>query len=231
MQYFIDDLINKHNLSKTFIYQCLKTPDIIFSEEYIKNKRIFNDQDLYIFNYIKKNWEREYKKTVLWMDIWKQSQNSSQTIFNNREVSQNSFWNEQKSPQNSSETVLKNDTDIEKIIDEKFKKIKDDYEWKIRDLNVEILNKEKIITIKEENLQKYGLLYVEEKKEKELWLKKYEETNKEWESKLELSNDEKNKWVGKYYSMKSFGIISIFLALALICVLAYIIFYFNLKIN
>lgn len=67
-------------------------------------------------------------------------------------------------------------------------------------LKLEIEQKEKIISIKEDQTQKYALLKMEEQKEKEGWIKKYE-----------VINDEKNDWIKKFYSLKSYLLVFIIL--------------------
>jgi len=69
-------------------------------------------------------------------------------------------------------------------------------------LKLEIEQRDKIIGIKDEQTQKYALLKVEEKKEKELWIKKYDELN-----------EERGEWVRKFYSLKTYLIVFIVLFL------------------
>ena len=60
----------------------------------------------------------------------------------------------------------------------------------------EIEQKEKIIGIKEEQTQKYALMKMEEQKEKEEWIKKYD-----------VLNNEKGEWMKKFYSTKTYLIV------------------------
>lgn len=61
---------------------------------------------------------------------------------------------------------------------------------------------DKVITIKDDQTQKYALAKVEEKREKDQWIKKYDELNVE-----------KGEWVRKFYSMKTYLIVFIVLFL------------------
>ncbi|MGZ4044031.1 MAG: hypothetical protein ACXVO9_12570 [Bacteroidia bacterium] len=76
------------------------------------------------------------------------------------------------------------------------------FEEKENSLKLEIEQKNKIIEIKEDQSQKYAILKVEEKNEKELWIKKYDELNAE-----------RGEWVRKFYSLKTYLIVFIVLFL------------------
>jgi hypothetical protein len=80
--------------------------------------------------------------------------------------------------------------------------VKKQFEEKENSLKQEIEQKEKIINIKEEQAQKYALLKMEEQREKESWIKKYEDIN-----------NEKTEWIKKFYSMKTYLIVFVLLFL------------------
>lgn len=87
------------------------------------------------------------------------------------------------------------------LLDE-IKTVKKQFEEKESGWKWEIEQKDKVIRIKDEQMQKYALLKVEEKKEKELWIKKYDELNAE-----------RGEWVRKFYSLKTYLIVFIVLFL------------------
>lgn len=87
------------------------------------------------------------------------------------------------------------------LLDE-IKTVKKQFEEKEAGWKWEIEQKDKVIGIKDEQMQKYALLKVEEKKEKELWIKKYDELNAE-----------RGEWVRKFYSLKTYLIVFIILFL------------------
>lgn len=87
------------------------------------------------------------------------------------------------------------------LLDE-IKTVKKQFEEKESGWKWEIEQKDKVIGIKDEQMQKYALLKVEEKKEKELWIKKYDELNAE-----------RGEWVRKFYSLKTYLIVFIILFL------------------
>lgn len=113
-----------------------------------------------------------------------------------------------------SETVLKPFQEKKKqfanIENEAFRKslldevntVKKLFEEKENSLKLEIEQKNKVIEIKEDQSQKYAILKVEEKNEKELWIKKYDELNAE-----------RGEWVRKFYSLKTYLIVFIVLFL------------------
>ncbi|ASF47832.1 hypothetical protein [Methylovulum psychrotolerans] len=87
--------------------------------------------------------------------------------------------------------------------------VKKQFEDKENGLKLEIGQKDKIISIREEQTQKYALLKMEEQKEKELWIKKYE-----------AINQEKTEWIKKFYSLKTYLVV--FIVLFLLSVVALI---------
>lgn len=89
----------------------------------------------------------------------------------------------------------------ESLLDE-IKTVKKQFEEKENALRLELEQKDKIIGIREEQVQKYALIKTEEKKEKEQWIQRYEE----------LSAD-RGEWVRKFYSLKTYLIVFIVLFL------------------
>jgi frataxin-like iron-binding protein CyaY len=92
--------------------------------------------------------------------------------------------------------------DLKKSLLDEIKTVKKQFEERENSLKLEIEQKDKIISIKEDQAQKYALLKVEEKSEKELWIKKYDELN-----------EERGEWVRKFYSLKTYLIVFIVLFL------------------
>ena len=174
--------LQAQGLSKSLIYEALKTV-LPFSKQFQKNKRFFDEKDIEIFEYYK-NYGSE--KTVL--KFW-----TSQKVGNSETVWKQSL----NSNKNSLETV---DTDIEKAVKKEIETVTKQFEDREEELNQTISQKEAIIKMKDEQTQKYALLKTEEKKEKEEWIKKYDNVQKE-----------KNDWVGKYYSIKMYMIVFLIL--------------------
>lgn len=94
-----------------------------------------------------------------------------------------------------------NETLRQSLMDE-IKTVKKLFEERENGLKLEIEQKNKIIEIKEDQSQKYAILKVEEKNEKELWIKKYDELNAE-----------RGEWIRKFYSLKTYLIVFIVLFL------------------
>lgn len=94
------------------------------------------------------------------------------------------------------------DEAFKKSLLDEIKTVKKQFEEKEAGWKWEIEQKDKVIGIKDEQMQKYALLKVEEKKEKELWIKKYDDLNAE-----------RGEWVRKFYSMKTYLIVFIVLFL------------------
>lgn len=97
------------------------------------------------------------------------------------------FWTSQKvgkskTVSNTSQTVWQNS----------FKTVSNREE----ELTQIIEQKETIIKIKDDQTQKYALLKQEEKKEKEEWIKKYDDVQ-----------NEKSEWVQKYYAVKMYMVV------------------------
>jgi lipopolysaccharide export LptBFGC system permease protein LptF len=110
------------------------------------------------------------------------------------------YWNKQqsKNSQNSLETDFINSsktisTDNKKELENEQKTVINNKENELKQI---IAQKEQIIKVKDEQAQKYALLKQEEKKEKEEWIKKYDQIQKE-----------KNEWIGKFYNIKMYMII------------------------
>ena len=180
MKYTIKDL-QAQWLSKTLIYEVLKTVPTI-SKEFIKNKRIFNDNDLKIFKYYKEFW----KEATIFFVNQSQNQLNSNTVLNSSQT----VKTEQKNTLEDKEEYIK------KLLQEELKKVSQQFLEKEKELKTLIEQKESIIKVKDEQAQKYALLKQEEKKEKEEWIKKYESINKE-----------KSKWVEKYYNIKMYMVL------------------------
>ena len=161
-------------LSKNLIYEALKTV-LPFSKQFLKNKRIFNEKDIEMFENCK---QFGIEKTVL-------KYSSNETIENNKTVL-NSFKPD----------IINNKNSLK----EEFKTVKKQFEDREEEYKQLITQKDKIIQVKNEQTQKYALLKQEEKKEKEEWIKKYDEIQKE-----------KNKWIQKYYSTKMYMIVFLIL--------------------
>lgn len=158
MNYTIKDL-QAQGYSKTLVYEALKTV-WTFSKQFVKNKRVFNENDSEIFKYYK---QFGSEKTV--SKFWtSQKAGKSKTVLN---TSKTVF-------SNSSETVSNREEELQETIKQK----------------------EAIIKVKEEQSQKYALLKQEEKKEKEEWIKKYDDVQ-----------SEKYEWVQKYYAVKMYMVV------------------------
>lgn len=80
--------------------------------------------------------------------------------------------------------------------------VKKQFEEKENSLKLEIEQRDRIIGIKDEQTQKYAIAKVEEKKEKEEWIKKFDDLNVE-----------RGEWVRKFYAMKTYLIVFIVLFL------------------
>jgi Fe2+ transport system protein B len=113
--------------------------------------------------------------------------NSSQTV-----------WGESA---NSSESV---ETLIKKALDKELETVRQQFETKESELKKEIEQRDSIITIKDNQTQKYALSYKEEKREKEEWIEKYEN-----------SQDEIKSLTKRFYGTKMYLVIFIFLSLFL----------------
>jgi len=134
--------LQEQGLSKNLIYEALKTV-WVFSKQYIKNKRVFNKNDIEIFKYYK---QFGTDKSVL------------------------KFWTSQKEQNentvlNSSQTVLKNEEDLKEIIKQKeaIIKIKDEQTQKYALLKQEEKKE------KDEWIKKYDSL----NNEKGEWMNKF----------------------------------------------------------
>lgn len=113
--------------------------------------------------------------------------------------------NNENNENNQQETVLKtvlpdNKEKLNKPLLEDLETVKKQFFENENRLKLEIAQKDKIITIKDDQTQKYALLKMEEQKEKEGWIKKYE-----------IINDEKNDWIKKFYSLKTYLLVFIIL--------------------
>ena len=181
MQYSIKDL-NQHGISKTLVYEILKN-SLPISNTFIKNKRLFNESDLKLFLFYKENWLDKTISTYWTLKEKINIKNDSKQF----EESKKQFLNNEG---NSFNQTLLNEID----------KVKKQFAETENRLKTEIEQKNKIIEIKEEQNQKYALLKIEEKKEKEDWIKKYD-----------AINEEKNQWIKNFYSLKTYLIVFIVL--------------------
>ena len=181
MQYSIKDL-NQHGISKTLVYEILKNSFPI-SNTFIKNKRLFNESDLKLFLFYKENWLDKTISTYWTLKEKINIKNDSKQF----EESKKQFLNNEG---NSFNQTLLNEID----------KVKKQFAETENRLKTEIEQKNKIIEVKEEQNQKYALLKIEEKKEKEDWIKKYD-----------AINEEKNQWIKNFYSLKAYLIVFIVL--------------------
>lgn len=177
MQFSIKDL-DKQWINKNLVYEALKN-SLPFSKEFIKNKRVFNDSDLELFKFYKINW---LDKTV--SKYWTVAENTVyKTVSKQFEENDKQFWNTQIE-------------DLKKSLLDELETVKKQFSEKESVFKQEIEQKEKIIGVKEEQVQKYALLKLEEQKEKEAWIKKYD-----------ALNEEKGEWMKKFYSTKMYTII------------------------
>lgn len=80
--------------------------------------------------------------------------------------------------------------------------VKKHFEEKENSLKLEIEQRDRVISIKDEQTQKYAIARVEEKREKEEWIKKFDDLNVE-----------RGEWVRKFYAMKTYLIVFIVLFL------------------
>jgi frataxin-like iron-binding protein CyaY len=155
------------------------------SKQFIKNKRVFNEQDLELFKFYK---VYGLEKTSLKYEAIN-IKTANKTVLKPFEENQKQFSNS-----------LPND--FKKSVMDDLETVKKQFEEKENGLKLEIEQKDKIISIREEQTQKYALLKMEEQKEKETWIKKYEDINQE-----------KTEWIKKFYSMKTYLIVFILLFL------------------
>jgi len=149
MAHTIKDL-QAQGYSKTLIYEVLKTVWTV-SKQFLKNKRVFDDNDLKIFQYYK---QFGSEKTVL--KFWtSQKAGKSKTVSNTSQT----VW------ENSFETVSNREEELNKIIEQKeaIIKIKDDQTQKYALLKQEEKKE------KEEWIKKYDTI----QNEKSEWVEKY----------------------------------------------------------
>lgn len=149
MNYTIKDL-QAQGYSKTLVYEALKTV-WTFSKQFVKNKRVFNENDIKIFKYYK---EFGSEKTVL--KFWiSQKEGKSKTVSNTSEtVLENSF-----------ETVPNREEELEETIKQKeaIIKVKEEQSQKYALLKQEEKKE------KEEWIKKYDVV----QNEKSEWVQKY----------------------------------------------------------
>lgn len=192
MQYTIRELSEK-GISKTTVYEALKTR-LPFSNEFIKNKRIFTAGDLEIFLYFKDFWA---KRTIdkYWAP---QAVGEGGTVSNgSTTVSSNPKTVEKQESNDTSTQAIKS-------LSEKLDTVEKQFKDKEREYQKTIEEKEKLIQVKDNQTQKFAIAKVEAEKEKKEWIEKYEK-----------ANTEKEHWMSKFYSMKTY-----LLVLAVLCILA-----------
>lgn len=145
MHHTIKDL-QAQSYSKTLIYEVLKTVWTV-SKQFVKNKRVFDDNDIQIFKYYK---EFGSEKTVL--KFW-----TSPKVGNGKTVS--------KQSSNSLETVSNREAELEKTIKQKeaIIKVKEEQSQKYALLKTEEKKE------KEEWIKKYDIV----QNEKSEWVQKY----------------------------------------------------------
>lgn len=188
MQYSIKELSSQW-ISKSLVYEALKN-SLPFSHEFIKNRIIFNEKDLEIFKYYKDFWVLKTVSKYWTADkldnnqpIWKQSQTVPK-----QDIQQ--FWNNEEDVSNF----------IKKTVSKEIEIVKKQFENREEELLKEIEQKNNVIQIKDNQTQKYALLKVQEEKEKKEWIEKYEQ-----------ANDKKGEWIRKFYWVRTYLIIFIFL--------------------
>lgn len=99
-----------------------------------------------------------------------------------------------------------NDTSTQAIksLSEKLDTVEKQFQDKEREYQKTIEEKEKLIQVKDNQTQKFAIAKVEAEKEKKEWIEKYEK-----------ANTEKEHWMSKFYSMKTY-----LLVLAVLCIVA-----------
>lgn len=186
MQYTIRELWEK-GISKTTVYEALKT-GLPFSSDYIKNKRIFTKEDLEVFKYFKEFW---HKKAIekYWAIEPLGEGGLNQTV-----------WNVTKPHWYGSGTIVKPDSNSSsneaiKALSEKLDTVEKQFHEKEREYKKNLEEKEKLIQVKDNQSQKYALAKVEAEKDKKEWISKYEKVN-----------IEKEHWMSRFYSLKMYFI-------------------------
>jgi len=180
MQYTIKELWEK-GISKNTVYEVLKN-SLPFSNEFIKNKRVFNDNDLEIF--------------IFYKDFW-----LSKAIERFGSTGQTGEGGSVQTVSKPFETVYKQEPNSKteqdiKSLSDKLETVQKQFENKERELLESIEQKDKVIKVKEDQVQKYGLMKVEAEKEKKEWIEKYEK-----------ANGEKEQWMSRFYSIKSYMLV------------------------
>lgn len=180
MQYTIKELWEK-GISKNTVYEVLKN-SLPFSNEFIKNKRVFNNMDLEIFTFYK--------------DFW-----LNKAVERFGSTGQTGEGGSIKTVPKQFETVLKSEPNSKteqdiKSLSDKLETVQKQFENKERELLENIEQKDKVIKVREEQTHKYALMKVEAEKEKKEWIEKYEK-----------ANGEKEQWMNKFYSIKSYMLV------------------------
>jgi len=146
MQYTIKEL-QVQGLNKTLIYEALKTVWTL-SKQYIRNKRVFNKNDVEIFQYYKQYGSFETVKKF-WTS---QNEELKKSVSNSNQNSLEEVWN---SREEELETIIKQKEAIIKIKDEQTQKY--------------ALLKQEEKKEKEEWIKKYDSI----NSEKSEWVEKY----------------------------------------------------------
>ncbi len=215
MPYSIKEL-NQQWISKTLVYEALKN-GLPFSKDFIKNKRVFNENDLELFRFYKTN---GLEKTLsrygavsttnpsqptagATAELARSQASQEKTVFKPFSVTAQNNWH----PTDQSDSVW--NEDFQKSLLTELETVKKLFADKENSLKVELEQKDKIISIREEQTQKYALLKVEEQHEKEAWIQKYE-----------VINQEKTDWIRRFYALKTYLIVSVVLFLLSVTALA-----------
>jgi len=184
MNYTIKEL-HTSNISKNLVYEALKT-SLPFSKQFIKNKRVFDENDFEIFKYYKQFWENKTVSKFWTVDKIRDNKETQKQFTNSFETQKTVFENSIKTvPSNNQKELNK---DIETVI-----KQFEDREVQYKE---SIEQKEKLIEVKNEQVNKYALLKQEEKKEKEEWIKKHD-----------VLQNEKGEWMNKFYNTRMYMIL------------------------
>lgn len=184
MNYTIKEL-HTSNISKNLVYEALKT-SLPFSKQFIKNKRVFDENDFKIFKYFKQFWENKTVSKFWTVDKVGDNKETQKQFTNSFETQKTVFENSIKTVPSNNQKEL--NRDIETVI-----KQFEDREVQYKE---SIEQKEKLIEVKNEQVNKYALLKQEEKKEKEEWINKHD-----------LLQNEKGEWMNKFYNTRMYMIL------------------------
>lgn len=184
MNYTIKDL-HVSNISKNLVYEALKT-SLPFSKQFIKNKRVFNENDFEIFKYYKQFWENKTVSKFWTTERIEENEENQKQFPNSLKTVKTVLWT-------NKETISSNN---EKSFNPDIKTVIKQFEDRELQYKESIELKEKIIETKNEQVNKYALLKQEEKKEKEEWINKHD-----------ILQNEKGEWMNKFYNTRMYMII------------------------